>query len=119
MNKTLVLPLGDGGKEEVVQGGERRRFLMKVCPECRTKNDDVDHFCKKCGFLIIGSSLIGKGEKVLGRQKKFPWVFLSLFLITLVLGLAFWIVWGRITFHPKIAVQTKGGHENILEGIQH
>ena len=29
---------------------------MKVCPECRTKNDDVSNFCKKCGFLLSHSS---------------------------------------------------------------
>jgi len=103
----------------VVQGGEGRRFLMKVCPECRTKNDDINHFCKKCGFLITGSSFKEKRERVSGRQKKFPWGFLSLFLFALVLGLTFWIVWGRITVHPKIAVQTEGRHENRLEGIRH
>jgi len=92
----------------VVQGGEGKGFLMKVCPECQTKNDDVNNFCKKCGFLITGSSFKEKREKVLGEQKKSPWVFISFILIALVLGgVAFWIIQGRITAHPKIAAQQK------------
>ncbi len=93
---------------------------MKVCPECRTKNDDLNHFCKKCGFLLTGSSFRERSEKVSGRRKKFPWVFLSLFLIGLVLGgVAFWIIREKITAHRKSTVQTKVWHDKILEGIQH
>lgn len=66
---------------------------MKVCPECRTKNDDLTHFCKKCGLLLTASSLKEKREKVSGGQKKSPWVFISLILIALVLGgVVFWII---------------------------
>ena len=93
---------------------------MTVCPECRTKNDDVSNFCKKCGFLLAGSSFKEKRERVLGEQRKYPWVFISLVVITLVLGgLAFWIIHGRTTAHSKIATQQKVKHEEILEGIRH
>ena len=81
---------------------------MKICPECRTKNDDVNNFCKKCGFLITGSSFKEKREKVLGGQNKSPWVFISMIVTALVLGgIAFWVIHGRITAHPKIASQQK------------
>ncbi len=104
----------------MVQGEEGKRFLMKVCPECRTKNDDLNHFCKKCGFLLTGSSFKERKEKVFGVQKRFPWVFLSLLLVGLVLGgVAFWVIRGKVAAHPKIAVQTKGTHEKIQEGIRH
>ncbi len=93
--------------------------MMKVCPECRTKNDDVNHFCKKCGLLLTGASFEEKKEKAVGRQKRFPWVFLSLLLVGLVLGgVAFWVIRGKVTAHPKIAVQTKVRHEKIPEGIR-
>ncbi len=93
---------------------------MKICPECRTKNDDVNNFCKKCGFLMTGSSFKEKREKVSGGHKKSPWVFISFILIALVLGgVAFWIIHGRTTAHPKIATQQKVKHEKVLEGIRH
>ncbi len=109
-----------GGKKEAVQGGEGKRFLMKVCPECRTKNDDLNHFCKKCGFLLTRASFKEGKEKVFGRQKRFPWVLLSLLLVGLVLGgVAFWIIRGKLTTHSKTAVHTKVRHEKIPEGMKH
>ncbi len=94
--------------------------MMKVCPECRTKNDDVNHFCKKCGFLFTGTSFSEKREEVSGRQKKSPWGFIFFFLIALVLGaIAFWIIQGRIIAHPKITAQTKARHEKIFGGMRH
>ncbi len=81
---------------------------MKVCPECRTKNDEVSNFCKKCGFLMAGSSFKDKREKVLGEKKKSPWFFISLIVIAVVLGgVAFWIIHGKTTANPKIASQQK------------
>src|SRR4030043_1221471 len=81
---------------------------MKVCPECRTKNDDVSNFCKKCGFLMTGSSFKDKREKVLGEKKKSPWLFDLLIVIAVVLGgVAFWIIQGKTTANPKIASQEK------------
>ena len=81
---------------------------MKVCPECRTKNDDVSNFCKKCGFLMAGSSFMDKREKVLGEKKKSPWIFISFIVIALLLGgVAFWIIQGKTTPNPKIASQQK------------
>lgn len=81
---------------------------MKVCPECRTKNDDVNNFCKKCGFLMAGSSFSDKREKVLGEKKKSPWFFVSLIIIVVALGgVAFWIIQGKTTANPKIASQQK------------
>jgi len=81
---------------------------MKVCPECQTKNDDTNNFCKKCGFLMTGSSFKDKREKVLGEKKKSPWFFISLILIVVVLGgVTYWIIQGKTTANPKIASQQK------------
>lgn len=81
---------------------------MKVCPECRTKNDDVSNFCEKCGVPMAGSSFKEKREKVLGEKKKSPWVLISLIVGAFVLGgVAFWIIQGKTTANPKIASQQK------------
>jgi uncharacterized membrane protein len=91
-----------------MKGGERKDHLMKVCPECRTKNDDVSNFCKKCGFLLSNSSFKDKKEKVLAEKKKSPWFFISLIFIAIVLGgVVFWIIQGKTTTNPKIASQQK------------
>ncbi len=80
---------------------------MKVCPECRTKNDDLDHFCKKCGFLLSNSSLKEKRDKVLA-EKKLPWMWVTFIAAVLALGgAAFWIIEGKTTTNPKIASQQK------------
>jgi hypothetical protein len=90
------------------KGGERKGGWMKVCPECRTKNDDVNNFCKKCGFLLAGPAFNEKREKVLGERKRSPWVFISLIVIAFALGgVAFWIIEARTTANPKIASQQK------------
>jgi len=81
---------------------------MKVCPECRTKNDDLTNFCKKCGFLLASPAFKEKKEKVLGEKKKSPWGFISLGVIAVVLGgVAFWIIEARTTTNPQIASQQK------------
>jgi len=81
---------------------------MRVCPGCRTKNEDASHFCKKCGFLLAGSSFQEKREKVLGEKKKTPWVFISLIVIAFALGgVAFWIVQGKTKANTKIVSQQK------------
>ena len=81
---------------------------MKVCPQCQTKNDDASNSCKKCGFLIAGSSFKDKREKVLGEKKKSPWFFISLILVVVVLGgVTLWIIQGKTTANPKIASQQK------------
>lgn len=57
---------------------------------------------------MTGSSFKEKRERVLGEQKKHPWVFISFILIALVLGgVAIWIIEGKTTAHPKIATQQK------------
>jgi hypothetical protein len=91
----------------MVQGGERKATWMKVCPECRTKNDDLNHFCKKCGFLLSNSSLKEKRDKVLA-QKKLPWMWITSIVAFFALGGAvFWIIEGKTTTNPKIASQQK------------
>ena len=81
---------------------------MKVCPECRTKNDDLSNFCKKCGLLLAGPAFKEKKEKVLGEGKRSPWRLISLGVVVLVLGgVAFWIIEARTTTNPKIASQQK------------
>ena len=81
---------------------------MKVCPECRTKNDDVTNFCKKCGFLLAGPAFKEEREKVLGERTKWPWGLISLGVIVVVLGgVAFWIIGAKTTANPKIASQQK------------
>jgi uncharacterized membrane protein len=81
---------------------------MKVCPECRTKNDDLTNFCKKCGFLLAGPAFKEKKEKVLGERKKSPWSLISLGVIVVVLGgIAFWIIEAKTTTNPQIASQQK------------
>ena len=87
---------------------------MKVCPECRTKNENVNTSCKKCGFLFSNSSLKDKREKVLGK-KKTPWVWITLIIVAFVAGgVAFWIIQGKTTANPKIASQQK-----ILERVDY
>lgn len=96
------------GREGKVQGGERKDGWMKVCPECQTKNDDLNNFCKKCGFLLAGPAFKEKREKVLGERKKSPSVLIFLGAIVVVLGgVAFWIIEARTTANPKIASQQK------------
>ncbi|HVP79255.1 MAG TPA: DUF2318 domain-containing protein [Thermodesulfobacteriota bacterium] len=81
---------------------------MKVCPECRTKNDDLTNFCKKCGLVLAGPAFKDKREKVLGNEKKSPWVLISLGVIVVVLGgVAFWILEAKTTTNPRIASQQK------------
>jgi len=81
---------------------------MKVCPECRTKNEDANNFCKKCGFLMVGSSFKDKREKVLDEKKKSPRIFISLIIIALVLGgVTFWMMQRKTTANPKMVSQQK------------
>jgi hypothetical protein len=81
---------------------------MKVCPECRTKNDDLNNFCKKCGFLLADAAFKEKREKVLGERKKSPSVLIFLVAIVVVLGgVAFWVIKGKTTTNPKIGSQQK------------
>jgi len=91
-----------------ILGGERKEDRMKVCPECRTKNDDLTNFCKKCGLVLAGPAFKDKREKVLGNEKKSPWVLISLGVIAVVLGgVVFWILEAKTTTNPKIASQQK------------
>ena len=92
----------------MVQGGERKDRQMRVCPECRTKNEDLANFCKKCGLLLAGPAFKEKKEKVLGERKKSPWGFISLGVIVVVLGgVAFWIIEAKTAMNPQIASQQK------------
>jgi hypothetical protein len=87
---------------------------MKVCPQCQTKNDDASNSCKKCGFLMAGSSFKDKREKVLG-EKKSPRILISLIIIALLLGGGvFWVVQRKTTVNPKIASQQK-----VIESVDY
>ncbi len=87
---------------------------MKVCPECRTKNDDFDHFCKKCGLLLSNVSLKGKREKVL-VENRLPRMWIVFIIAIFMLGgAAFWIMEGETTTHPKI-----GSQQKVLEGVDY
>lgn len=80
---------------------------MKVCLECRTKNDDLNHFCKKCGFLLSNASLKEKRDEVLA-QKRLPWMWIAFIVAFLAIGgAAFWIIEGKTTSNPRIASQQK------------
>jgi len=81
---------------------------MKLCPECRTKNEDASHFCGKCGFLLAGSLYQEMRERVLGEKKKMHSLFISLVVVIVLLGgVAFWIIEAKTTVNPKIASQRK------------
>ena len=81
---------------------------MKVCPECRTKNEDLSNFCKKCGLLLTGPAFKEKKEKVLGDRKRFSWGLISLAVIVVVLGgVAFWIIEAKSPANSKIASRQK------------
>ena len=87
---------------------------MKVCPQCQTKNDDASNSCKKCGFLMAGSSFKDKREKVLG-EKKSPRNLIFLIIIALLLGGGvFWVIQRKTTVNPKIASQQK-----VIEGVDY
>lgn len=89
-----------------LRGGERKDAWVKICPECRTKNDDFDHFCKKCGFLLSNSSLKEKKEKVLAKNR-LPRMWIVFVIAVFALGAAFWIIEGKTTTHPRIASPQK------------
>ncbi len=82
---------------------------MRTCPECQTKNQDSNNFCKKCGFQISGSSFQDKKEKVLGEKKSkhvlIP-ISLSVFAIVLI-GVGYWIIDGNTGSNPKVSSQPK------------
>jgi hypothetical protein len=89
------------------KGGERKGCRMKVCPECRTKNEEVNNFCEKCGFLLSNSSLKEKRDKVLGKKKS-PWTWVTLIVVAFAAGgVAFWTIHGKTTANPKIVSQQK------------
>ncbi len=91
-----------------VQGGERKEHGMKVCRECRTKNEDLANFCKKCGLLLAGPAFKEKREKVLGERKKLPWGLIFIGVIVVALGgVVFWIIEAKTTTTPKITSQQK------------
>jgi hypothetical protein len=80
---------------------------VKACPKCQTKNDDSSFFCKKCGSKLSNSQFKDKKEKVLGGQKKkFPWIFVSLIIIAIVLGgIAYGLIQRTSSTNPKIFSQ--------------
>ncbi len=81
---------------------------MKECPECRSKNEDASHFCKKCGFLLAGPLFKEKSEKVLGKKKRTPSLLISLIVMVILIGgVAFWIIEAKTTANPKIGWQQK------------
>jgi hypothetical protein len=82
---------------------------MKACPKCRTKNQDSNNFCKKCGFQLSGSSFQDKKEKVLGEKRGKPhWVLISLAVLAIILaGTGYWIIDGNTGSNPKVSTQPK------------
>ena len=87
---------------------------MKICPKCKTKNDDSSRFCKECGDQLPGSSFQGKKEKVLGQKKKSPWVLASLIIVAAVLaGVAYWVIAGGTKTDSKIASQ------RVVQGVDY
>jgi len=82
---------------------------MKACPECQTKNQDSNNFCKKCGFQLSGSSFQEKKEMVLGEKKRKPyWVPISLAVIAVVLAaVGYWLVKGDTAADPRVSSQPK------------
>jgi uncharacterized membrane protein len=87
---------------------------MKICPKCKTKNDDSSRFCKECGDQLSGSSFQDKKEKVLGEKKKAPWVWVSLIIVAAVLaGVAYWVIAGGTKPDSKIASQ------RVVQGVDY
>jgi len=81
---------------------------MKVCPRCKTKNQESSYFCKKCGGKISGSEFQDKKEKVLGGKKKLSWVTVSLVIVVMALGgIAYWIIQGDTSANPKVPAQPR------------
>jgi uncharacterized membrane protein len=101
-------------EEDGSKGGERKDARVKICPECRTKNDDLDHFCKKCGFLLSNSSLKEKRDKVLAQKRLSRMWIVFIIAVFALGGAAFWIIEGKTTTHPKIASQQK-----VMEGVDY
>ena len=87
---------------------------MKICPKCKTKNDDSSRFCKECGDQLSGSSFQDKKEKILGQKKKAPWVMISLIVVAAVLaGVAYWVIAGGTKADSKIASQ------RVVQGVDY
>ncbi len=82
---------------------------MKACSKCQTKNEDSNHFCKKCGFQFSSSSLQDKKEKVLGGKKsKQIWIPVALAIFAAVLiGVGYWVIDGNTGNNPKMSTQPK------------
>ena len=82
---------------------------MKACPECQTKNQDSNNFCKKCGFQLSGSSFQEKKEMVLGEKKRrHLWIPISLAALAVVLvGVGYWIIEGNTGANPRVSSQPK------------
>jgi hypothetical protein len=80
---------------------------MKICPKCKTKNDDSSRFCKECGDQLSGSSFQDK-------KKKAPWVWVSLIIVAAVLaGVAYWVIAGGTKPDSKIASQ------RVVQGVDY
>ena len=84
---------------------------MKVCPKCKTENQESSRFCKKCGFQLSGSSFQEKKEKVVGEKKKRPyWVSLSFVIVALLLGgVGYWVMKGETAADSRVSSQPKVG----------
>jgi hypothetical protein len=82
---------------------------MKACPKCQAKNQDLNNFCKKCGFQLSGSSFEDKKEKVLGEKKsKHLWIPISLTVLAIVLvGVGYWVLAGNTGANPRVSSQPK------------
>jgi len=88
---------------------KKEAHKMRACPECQTKNQDSNNFCKKCGFQLSDSSFQDKKEKVLGERKRKPyWVPISLAIVAVVLaGVGYWLIKGDSAADPRVSSQPK------------
>ena len=76
---------------------------MKVCPKCKTKNDDGSRVCKQCGTQFSAPSFQEKREKVVGVQKKSPWKLIVMVLSVFVLGgIAYWVIEAKTSSNPTV-----------------
>jgi len=81
---------------------------MKVCPNCQTKNEESNNFCKQCGVQLSGSQFKDKKKRVLGEKKKSRWMLISLVIVAIGLGgVAYWLIQSQTRSNSKIASQPK------------
>lgn len=83
---------------------------MKICPNCKTKNQDSNNFCNKCGFKLLASEFQEKKEKILGERKKKPyWIPIIFGTIAIILvGVGYLIIQGKTVSESPSQLKIKG-----------